>query len=160
MNDDHTLYDFKVKSLEGKDVDLADYKGKLVLVVNTASKCGLTPQYKGLEAMYEKYKEKDFVILGFPANDFGNQEPGTATEIVEFCDRNYGVTFPMFEKSTVLGENKSELYKWLVSNSDRPKDEIEWNFAKFLVSREGKVIARFEPKETPEMIDEKIAKAL
>ncbi|RYG43944.1 glutathione peroxidase, partial [bacterium] len=129
MNDDHTLYDFKVKSLAGEDVDLADYKGKLVLVVNTASKCGLTPQYKGLQTLFDKYKEKDFVVLGFPANDFNEQEPGTSKEISEYCTLNYGVTFPMFEKSTVKGEKKIELYKWLIANSDRPKDEIEWNFA-------------------------------
>ncbi|CAN5539855.1 glutathione peroxidase [soil metagenome] len=157
---DTTLYDFKATSLDGKKVNLSKYKGKVILVVNTASKCGFTPQYKGLQALYEKHKGAGFVILGFPANDFNAQEPGTSAEIAQFCQQNYGVTFPMFEKTVVHGESKTELYKWLISSSDRPKDEIEWNFTKFLIGRDGKELARFKPQDTPESIDEQVGIAL
>ena len=144
----HTLYDFEVKTIEGKKVKLADYKGKTVLVVNTASKCGLTPQYEGLETLYETYKDRDFVILGFPANNFMGQEPGTDEEIEQFCKLKYDVAFPMFSKISVKGNDIAPLYGWLTTGAGYDGD-IEWNFAKFLVGPDGKVIARFHPKKTP-----------
>lgn len=155
-----TLYDFKADTIDGKPKELKEYKGKVVLVVNTASKCGLTPQYEGLEELYKANKEKGFVILGFPANDFNGQEPGTNTEIAEFCKANYGVTFPMFSKITVAGEKMNPLYAWLIENTD--KKPIEWNFAKFLIDREGRVIERFPSRMKPEdpKMTEAIAKAL
>jgi len=151
----------KVKDIDGKDVSLADYKGKVVLIVNTASKCGLTPQYEGLEAVYKKYKDKGFVILAFPANEFGKQEPGTNTEIKEFCKDNYSVSFPLFSKIVVKGEGIHPLYKQLTSAKGYEGD-IGWNFAKFLLNRDGDIIARFEPKEKPdgEKITAAIEKAL
>jgi glutathione peroxidase len=141
-----------MKSLEGKDVNLAQYKGKVVMMVNTASKCGLTPQYKQLEAIYEKYKERGFVILGFPANNFGAQEPGSDQEIGAFCEKNYGVKFPMFSKISVKGEDKAPLYQYLTSDKlpVDPKGDISWNFEKFLLNRNGEVVARFSPKTTPD----------
>lgn len=144
-----SLYDFKVPNIDGKEVDLSQYKGKVVLVVNVASKCGLTPQYAGLEKLYKEYKDKGFVILGFPANEFNGQEPGSNESIKEFCSVNYGVTFPMFSKVVVKGEGISPLYKWLVDNSPK-KEAIEWNFAKFLIGKDGQVANRFSPKVTPE----------
>lgn len=151
----------KVKDIDGKDVSLADYKGKVVLIVNTASKCGLTPQYEGLEAVYKKYKDKGFVILAFPANEFGKQEPGTNTEIKEFCKDNYSVSFPLFSKIVVKGEGIHPLYKQLTSANGYEGD-IGWNFAKFLLNRDGEIIARFEPREKPdgEKITAAIEKAL
>jgi len=146
----NSLYDFKMKNIDGKDIDLSKYKGKVVLVVNVASKCGYTPQYKGLEAIYEKYKKQGFVILGFPANQFGSQEPGTDSEIKQFCTATYDVKFPMFSKIVVKGDGIHPLYQWLIASSDRPNDDIEWNFTKFLVGRDGKVIKRFMSKNTPE----------
>ncbi len=145
-----SLYDFTMATIEGKTLKLDKYKGKVVLIVNVASKCGLTPQYKGLEELYKENKAKGFVVLGFPANNFGGQEPGSNEEISEFCARNYGVSFPMFSKISVKGSDRAELYNWLVSSSDRPNDEIEWNFAKFLVGKDGKLIKRFGPQEKPE----------
>jgi glutathione peroxidase len=142
-----SLHDFTMDSIEGKTVPLASYKGKVALVVNVASRCGFTPQYTALEATYRKYKDRGFVILGFPANNFGNQEPGTNAEIQEFCKRNYDVTFPMFSKISVRGDDKAPLYKFLTSQMG---SEIEWNFTKFLVDSEGKVIARFASKVTPD----------
>lgn len=136
-----------VKNIEGKEVNLSDYHGKVVLVVNVASKCGLTPQYKGLEAAYEKYKDQGFVILGFPCNQFGKQEPGTEAEIQQFCSDKYNVTFPMFSKIDVNGKETSTLYKSLKAKF--PGD-IKWNFEKFLVNKKGEVVSRFEPKTTPE----------
>jgi len=150
------FYDFTFDSLAGKPTELKQYKGKVVMVVNTASKCGLTPQYEGLEKLYEDNKEKGFVILGFPANDFAGQEPGTNEEIAEFCKANYGVSFPMFGKTKVTGEDMNPLYAWLIDQTD--KKPIEWNFAKFLVGRDGKVIKRFPSKMKPE--DPAIAEAL
>jgi glutathione peroxidase len=150
------FYDFTLDSLGGKPTELKQYKGKVVLVVNTASKCGLTPQYAGLEKLYEDNKEAGLVVLGFPANDFGQQEPGTNKEISEFCTKNYGVTFPMFSKITVTGENMHPLYAWLLDQTD--KKPIEWNFAKFLIGRDGNVIKRFPSKMKPE--DPEIAAAL
>ncbi len=152
-----SFHDFKVDNIDGKSTELAKYKGKVVLVVNVASKCGLTPQYEGLEALYKKYKDKGFVVLGFPANDFNGQEPGTNEEIKEFCTGTYDVTFPMFSKITVKGEDKHPLYKWLIEHADR-HEEIEWNFAKFLVGKNGAVAARFTPQTKPG--DPKIAAAI
>ena len=144
-----SIYDFKMKNIDGKDTPLAKYKGKVLLVVNVASKCGLTPQYTALEKLYTDYEKKGFVILGFPANEFAGQEPGTNEEIKTFCTGTYHVTFPMFSKIVVKGGEMHPLYQWLIANSDRPKDDIEWNFAKFLVGKDGKVIQRFDTRITP-----------
>ena len=145
------VLDHKVKDIDGKDVDLSQYKGKVVMIVNVASKCGLTPQYKDLEEMYTKYKDQGFTILGFPANDFMKQEPGTEAEIKEFCSATYGVDFPMFSKITVKGEEAPELYKELTSKDTNGEmgGDIAWNFTKFLVNKDGEVVARFEPKTKP-----------
>ena len=156
--------DFKVKTIDGKDQNLSEYKGKVVLFVNVASKCGLTPQYKGLEALYEKYKEKGFVILGFPANNFGSQEPGTNEEIKQFCTSKYDVQFPMMSKISVKGDDKHPLYKFLTEGKagEDFAGDIEWNFAKFLVDRNGNVMARFSSRTKPEdpQVGETIEKAL
>jgi glutathione peroxidase len=143
---------FTMKSLDGKDVNLAQYQGKVILMVNTASKCGNTPQYAPLEALYKKYADQGFVILGFPSNDFGHQEPGTDVEISAFCTRNYGVTFDMFSKVDVKGANLCDLYKFLTSeDTDKPfAGTITWNFEKFLIGRDGNVVARFKPKTQPD----------
>ncbi len=150
---------FQMKDIDGKPVDLAKYKGDVLLVVNVASQCGLTPQYKGLEAVYEKYKGQGFEVLGFPANEFGSQEPGSNEEIKSFCSSKYNVTFPMFSKIVVKGDGIDPLYKYLTTGTD-PKfhGDIPWNFTKFLVNRKGEVIARFSPKETPE--SDKVVKAI
>jgi glutathione peroxidase len=134
---------------------LNQYKGKVVLIVNVASKCGLTGQYEGLEAMYEKYGDQGFVVLGFPANEFKGQEPGTDEEIAEFCKATYGVKFPMFSKIVVKGEGIHPLYQFLTSKETNPKfaDDIKWNFEKFLVDRDGNVVKRFSPRVTPESAD-------
>lgn len=154
------VLDFTVKNIDGKDVNLSDYHGKVVMIVNVASKCGLTPQYEGLQAAYEKYKDKGFVVLGFPANEFGKQEPGTNEEIKAFCTTNYSVTFPMFSKIVVKGEGIHPLYKFLTSKETNPEyaGEIGWNFAKFLIGRDGKVVARFDPRTPPD--DEKVTQAI
>jgi glutathione peroxidase len=149
-----SLYSLKATALDGSPVDLATFKGKVALVVNTASKCGLTPQYKGLEAMYRELSDKGFVVLGFPSNDFMKQEPGTAEEIAEFCQVNYGVTFPLFAKGPVTGETKGEVFQLLTKELEEPT----WNFTKYLVDQEGKVVARFGPRTTPE--DEKLRAAI
>lgn len=143
---------FKMKSLDGKEVDLSKYQGKVTLVVNTASKCGNTPQYAGLEKLHEKYADKGLAILGFPANEFGKQEPGTNTEIGEFCQKNYGVKFDMFSKIVVKGEGQAPLYQYLTSAETNPEfpGPITWNFEKFLIGRDGKIVARFAPKVKPE----------
>ena len=151
------IYAFKMENIEGKEQPLSAYKGKVILAVNVASKCGLTPQYEGLEKLYQKYKDKGFVILGFPANEFGNQEPGTNAEIAEFCSAKYNVTFPMFSKIVVKGEKAHPLYQWLLASTENHND-IEWNFAKFLVDQNGQVVARFDPRTTPE--DPKITSAI
>jgi glutathione peroxidase len=145
------IYGFTLNSIDGKPAPLADYKGKVVLVVNVASQCGYTPQYSALEATYEKYKDKGFVILGFPANNFGAQEPGTNEEIKTFCTRKYSVTFPMYAKISVKGADQAPLYAYL-TNDTAPnlRGEIKWNFTKFLVDRNGKVVQRFEPAVTPD----------
>jgi len=144
--------DYRVKSIDGKDVDLCSYKGNVVLVVNVASKCGYTPQYKGLEALYEKYKDRGFQILGFPANDFGAQEPGSDADIKQFCSTNYGVTFPMFSKITVVGDERHPLYKYLTSGGGDEKlaGDVKWNFQKYLIDRDGKLVAVFPSKVAPE----------
>lgn len=148
--DDAYVLRHKVKSIDGAEVDLSRYKGKVVLIVNTASRCGLTPQYEGLQKLYEQKKDDGLVILGFPANDFRGQEPGTNEEIAEFCTSRYGVTFPMFEKIVVTGDNKHPLYAQLAAQPEPIGGEPKWNFTKFLVDREGRVVARFEPKVTPD----------
>lgn len=140
-----TLYDFKVDNIEGKPVALRKFKGKVVLVVNVASKCGNTPQYEGLEKLYQEFKSRGLVVIGFPANNFGSQEPGSNADIMEFCTSTYNVKFPMMSKLSVKGEDQAPLYKWLVANSDRPKEDVEWNFAKFLIGRDGKLIKRIKP---------------
>jgi glutathione peroxidase len=147
-----SLYDFTMPALNGTPTPLAGFKGKVVLVVNVASQCGYTPQYEGLQALYTKYKDQGFVIAGFPANNFGGQEPGTNEEIGAFCRSKYGVTFPMFSKISVKGGDKAPFYQFLTDKSANPKTggEIQWNFTKFLVNRDGKVIQRFEPEVEPQ----------
>ena len=147
-----SLYDFTMPALNGSPTPLAGFKGKVVLVVNVASQCGYTPQYEGLQALYMKYKDQGFVIAGFPANNFGGQEPGTNEEIGAFCRSKYGVTFPMFSKISVKGADKAPLYQFLTDKSANPKTggEIQWNFTKFLVDRQGRVIERFEPAVEPQ----------
>ena len=180
------IYDITVKDINGSDVSLANYKGKVLLIVNVASKCGLTPQYQGLEALYEKYKDQGLEILGFPCNQFLGQEPGTNEEIQNFCSLNFNVTFPLFDKIDVNGEAESPLYTYLKEQAPfkgYPEgaeefaaqldqihqktgtgfdqgDAIRWNFGKFLVSRDGKTILRFEPMVTPDMMEEAIQKML
>lgn len=179
-----TIYDFTAISNEGQTVNFADYKGKVLLVANTASKCGFTPQYDGLEALYKKYKDQGLVVIGFPCDQFGHQEPGTNEEIAEFCRANHGVTFPLMDKIEVNGENAHPIFKWLYSekpfegfgDSDTAKmmdrmlsgrdpeyasnPDIKWNFTKFLINRKGEVVARFEPTVTPEEMEAKIQELL
>jgi glutathione peroxidase len=147
-----SVYDFTMPALNGSPTPLAGFKGKVVLVVNVASQCGYTPQYEGLQALYAKYRDQGFVIAGFPANNFGGQEPGTNEEIGAFCKSKFGVTFPMFSKISVKGSDQAPLYRFLTDKSANPKTggEIQWNFTKFLVDRTGKVIQRFEPAVEPE----------
>ncbi|MAT56743.1 MAG: glutathione peroxidase [Ignavibacteriae bacterium] len=145
-----SVHEFSVKDINGKDVSLSEYKGKVLLIVNVASKCGYTRQYSGLQKIYDKYKEQGFEILAFPCNDFGGQEPGTNEEIAEFCSTNFNVTFPLFDKIKVLGEDKNPLYKMLTNNSNVEKGDINWNFEKFLISKEGEVIARYKSSVEPE----------
>mgnify|MGYP001199916467 CR=1 FL=1 len=150
--------DFKVKDIDGKEVDLSIYEGKVVLIVNVASKCGYTKQYNGLEAIYKKYKDQGLVILGFPCNDFGGQEPGTNDEIKEFCSTKFSVTFPMMDKVSVLGENKTPLFAFLTDNSVTGIKDIKWNFEKFLINKKGEIVERFVSKDEPE--GEKVTKAI
>jgi len=147
-----TILDFKMRDIDGKEVKLKKYKGNVLLVVNVASKCGYTPQYEGLQATYAKYKDKGFYVLGFPANNFGSQEPGTESEIKEFCSSKYHVTFPMFAKISVKGEDQDPMYKFLTSKETNPDfgGDITWNFNKFLIDRSGKVVARFTSKDKPD----------
>ena len=145
-----TIYDFTMKDIDGKDVSLGDYKGKVLLVVNVATLCGNTPQYEALEKLYEANKDKGLVVLGFPANEFGQQEPGTNQEIKEFCSAKFNVTFPMFEKIIVKGEGTAPLFAKLAAQPAPIGGEPKWNFTKFLVDRTGNVIARYESKTTPE----------
>ena len=147
-----SIYDFTMKSIDGQPVSLKTYSGKVVLLVNVASRCGFTPQYAGLEALYEKYKDRGLVIVGIPANNFGSQEPGTNEEIKKFCSPKYNVTFPMMAKVSVLGEDKTPLYQFLTDKSQDPQfgGDIKWNFTKFLFDRKGNLLARFEPNVTPD----------
>lgn len=145
-----SLYDLPLKDLSGKEASLAPYKGKVLLLVNVASKCGLTPQYKALEQLHAKYKDRGFTVLSFPCNDFGSQEPGSPEQIQQFCSATYGVTFPLFEKLHVKGPEQHPLYAFLTGKDAAFPGEIKWNFGKFLVGRDGKVLARFEPKTTPD----------
>src|SRR5271169_1371610 len=152
MAADKSVYDFTLNSIEGQPAPLGAYKGKVVLLVNVASRCGFTPQYTALEAVYEKYKDRGFVIVGIPANNFGAQEPGTNQEIKTFCQTKYSVTFPMMSKVSVKGGDKTPLYQFLTDKGASPKTggEIQWNFTKFLVGADGQIVARFEPKVTPD----------
>ena len=183
-NNETRIYDFTAESNSGEQVNFADYKGKVLLIVNTASKCGFTPQYDGLEALYQNYKDKGLVVIGFPCDQFGHQEPGTNEEIEEFCRLNHGVTFPLMAKSDVNGENANSVFKWLYSEkpfagfgegdtaqfmdqmlSRQDPDyasnpDIKWNFTKFLIDRKGRVVARFEPVVKPEDITAFIEKEL
>jgi len=147
-----SIHEFTMKSLDGKQVPLANFKGKVMLVVNVASQCGYTYQYEGLQALYMKYKDRGLVLTGFPANNFGAQEPGSDEEIGAFCKSKFGVTFPMFSKISVKGSDKAPLYQFLTDAKANPKTggEIQWNFTKFLVDRNGKVIHRFEPAVEPD----------
>jgi len=151
-----SFYDFKVKDIDGKDFNLSSLKGKKVLVVNTASKCGNTPQYKDLESLYKLYGNQKFVIIGFPANNFGAQEPGTDTDIKTFCTANYGVTFPMMSKISVKGDDMAPLYKWLTSKqlNGVMDSEVKWNFQKYLIDDKGNLVDVVDPKVKPD--DEKI----
>ena len=174
-----TIYDFKVLSNRGKEVNLADYKGQIILIVNTASKCGFTPQYDGLEALYKKYKDKGFVILGFPCDQFANQEPGSNEQIEEFCRLNHGVTFPLMAKSDVNGANANPVFEYLkaqapteeykglkakathamlkrISKSVEKPSDILWNFTKFLVSKDGQTIKRYPPTADPKDFEQDI----
>ena len=175
-----TIYDFTAETNSGEELHFAQYKGKVLLIVNTASKCGFTPQYDGLEDLYQKYAPKGFIVIGFPCDQFGHQEPGTNEEIEEFCRINHGVTFPLMAKSDVNGENANEMFKWLYSerpfagfgSSDTGKfmdgmlsrnnpdyafnPDIKWNFTKFLIDRKGRVVARFEPVVTPQELEAEI----
>ena len=180
-----TIYDFTALSNKGKEVNFADYRGKVLLIVNTASKCGFTPQYDGLEALYQKYKDQGLVIIGFPCDQFGHQEPGTNEEIEEFCRLNHGVTFPLMSKIEVNGEGAHPIYQWLKSQAGfagfnpehkltkildgmftkadpdySSKPDIKWNFTKFLISRKGTVISRFEPTTEPKDMEKSIEKEL
>jgi len=180
-----SIYDFKANTIQGQEVGLDAYRGKVVLIVNTASKCGLTPQYEALEKLYKSYEERGFVILGFPCNQFGGQEPGSNADVEQFCQVNYGVTFPLFEKIDVNGADKHPLYAYLIERQpfqgfdqsqpsgqkfqamfengmpDKLKDdEIKWNFTKFLVDRDGQVVGRFEPPVVPDDIAGAIEKLL
>ena len=157
-----SIYDFTVKDIHGKDVKLDKYKGKALLIVNTASKCGFTPQYKGLEALYEKLKGKGFEILGFPCNQFGAQEPGSEAEIESFCEVNYGVTFPLFAKIDVNGKKTAPLYRHLkaAKRGLLGSGMIKWNFTKFLVDPEGNVVERYAPNAEPASIAPDVAKLL
>ncbi len=144
------LTDLPLKTIDGQDTSLAPYKGKVMLIVNVASKCGNTPQYKALEALYEKDKEQGLVVLGFPCNQFKGQEPGSTAEIKKFCTETYGVTFPMFDKLEVNGPGRHPLYNELAGPASPFPGDIKWNFTKFLIGRDGKIVARFEPKTTPD----------
>jgi glutathione peroxidase len=152
MAADKNVYDFTLNSIDGQPAPLSAYKGKIVLLVNVASRCGYTPQYTALEAVYERYKSKGLVLLGFPANNFGGQEPGTDEEIQTFCRSKYMVTFPMVSKISVKGSDEAPLYRYLTDKSANPATggDIQWNFTKFLVDRNGKVVTRFESAVTPD----------
>lgn len=157
-----TIYDFTCNTLNGKPQALSDYRGKVALIVNTASKCGFTPQYKGLEELYKKYKDKGLVILGFPCDQFGHQEPGDSSQISQFCEVNYGVSFPMYEKVEVNGKNAHPLYVYLKDKAPGVlgSKAIKWNFTKFLIGRNGEVIRRYATATKPQDIEKDIANLL
>ncbi len=158
---DRSFYDFKANTLEGQEVSMSQYKGKVVLVVNTASKCGLTPQFEGLEQLYKTYADRGLVVIGFPCNQFAGQDPGSNSEIGEFCTRNYGVTFPMMEKIKVNGKEAHPLYKYLKKNLKGTfSSSIKWNFTKFLIDRNGKPVKRFSPTDKPQSIERYIVSEL
>ncbi|MCO6472577.1 MAG: glutathione peroxidase [Melioribacteraceae bacterium] len=144
-----SIYEFVVKDINGNDVELSTYKDKVLLIINVASECGYTPQYEGLQSLYDKYKSEDFEILAFPCNDFGGQEPGTNEEIQEFCSANFGVTFKLFDKIKVLGDEKVPLYEMLINNPSTENGDIKWNFEKFLISKNGEVVARYRSAVEP-----------
>jgi glutathione peroxidase len=152
MAGEKSIYDFTMNSIDGESTPLAKYRGKVVLVVNVASRCGFTPQYSALEKVYEKYRDRGFVTVGFPANNFGGQEPGTNQEIKTFCSTKYNVTFPMMAKVSVKGDDKAPLYQFLTDKSANPQTggEIQWNFTKFLIGPDDRAVARFEPNVTPD----------
>ncbi len=155
------IYDFKALNNKGVEVDFSQYEGKVLLIVNTASKCGFTPQYDGLEALYQKYKDKGLVVIGFPCDQFAHQEPGSNEEIAEFCRLNHGVTFPLMAKIEVNGDNAHPIYKYLKNAAKGTfGNAIKWNFTKFLISRDGEQVTRFAPTTKPEAIDDKIAALL
>lgn len=158
----NSVHDFTVLDMNGNVKNLADYQGKIMLIVNTASKCGFTPQFEGLEMLYQKFSEKDFVVLGFPCNQFQGQDPGSNEEILQFCQLNYGVSFPMFSKIEVNGENAHPLYKYLKNEAPGilGSKNIKWNFTKFLVDKNGKVLQRFSSQIKPEELEEEILKLL
>lgn len=152
-----SIYDIQVKRMNGEFLKLKEYKGKYILIVNTASKCGFTKQFKGLEELYNKYKEKDFTILGFPCNQFLHQDPGSDSEILEFCTLNYGVSFEMFSKINVKGKDIAPLYNYLVKNNPTtPSKKVKWNFEKFLISDNGEIVKRYQSKVKPEDIEKDI----
>ena len=157
-----SIYRFQAKAIDGKEIPFSQYKGKTLLIVNVASKCGFTPQYEGLEALYKKHKDQGFEILGFPCNQFGAQEPGNETEIRQFCDLNFGVTFPLFAKVDVNGANAHPLYKYLTS--EKPgilgTEAIKWNFTKFLIGKDGEPIKRYASAATPESLEPDVEAAL
>ncbi|HEK9103029.1 glutathione peroxidase [Bacillus pfraonensis] len=157
-----TVYNFSAKTINGEEKSLREYEGKVLLIVNVASKCGFTPQYKGLQGIYEKYKEQGFEILGFPCNQFGGQEPGTEEEITSFCELNYGVSFPMFAKVDVKGDDAHPLYTYMTDQAPGilGMKAVKWNFTKFLIGRDGKVIDRFAPQTKPEELGKEIEKVL
>lgn len=157
-----SIYDFEINRLDGKTVKMSEYKGKVLLIVNTASKCGFTPQYEGLEALYDKFKSKGLVVLGFPCNQFGNQEPGDSDAIANFCQVNFGVSFPMFEKIEVNGKNTHALYRYLkaAQSGIMGFKAIKWNFTKFLVDKEGQVVKRFAPATKPKELESAIESLL
>ena len=157
-----SIYDFNVKTIDGEEVSMSKYKGKVLLIVNVASKCGFTSQYEGLENLYEKYKNQDFMVLGFPSNQFANQEPESEDKIKEFCSLTYEVKFDMFSKVDVNGENEAPIYKFLKSNQKGilGTENIKWNFTKFLVDKEGNIVDRFGSATTPESIEADVVKLL
>ena len=156
-----TIYDFKALNNKGAEVDFADYKGKVLLIVNTASKCGFTPQYDGLEDLWKKYQDQGLVVIGFPCDQFAHQEPGSDAEIAEFCRLNHGVTFPLMSKIDVNGDNAHPIYKFLKNETKGLLGSaIKWNFTKFLISRDGKIIERFAPVTTPASLEDKIKSLL
>ncbi len=159
-SDHECALNFKMENIDGETVDLEDYEGNVVLIVNVASRCGLTPQYAGLEQLYDNYKEKGLVVLGFPCNQFAGQEPGTDAEIKQFCSTRYDVSFPMFSKIEVNGDDAAPLYKYLTGKAVKPagKGDVSWNFEKFLVDRDGNLIARFSPRTKPS--DAELIKAI